>query len=80
MSIRTLIFISTHASFLEIFAQFGFMLGTLTVVFFMLELAEITLSALVFEVISANSLSLQFEKLVHFAFAADIDTQIWRLH
>ena len=56
------------------------MLGTLTVVFFMLELAEITLSALVFEVISANSLSLQFEKLVHFAFAADIDTQIWRLH
>jgi len=40
----------------------------------MFELAEVSLSALVFEIISANSLSLQFEKLVHFALTADIDS------
>lgn len=80
MCVRALIFVPTYSSFLEILAQFSLMFGTLTVVLFMLKLTQIALPAFIFQVISTNAFPLQFEKLVHVAFAANVDLQIWRFH
>lgn len=79
MGVGALIFVLAEPLFHIIFAELGLVLDHLGLVLLVPELAVISLFALIFEEIPANSFSLQLKKVLHLVLAANIDPVAGRL-
>ena len=75
MCVGALVLVLAAASFKIVFAKLGLVFGAFVVVFLVFELAYVAFLAFVVEVVPTDAVALQFEELVHFAFAADF--QLW---